>query len=110
MARADEAATQRVRVEVVHCAGPGEAWAWQGQLPAGATLAMALHDSGFLAAHPSAGPDSLEVGIWGRRCDVGEVLAEGDRIEVYRALRVDPKEARRLRYRGQAKAATARKG
>jgi sulfur carrier protein len=28
-------------------------------------------------------------------------LREGDRVEIYRALRVDPKEARRQRFAGQ---------
>jgi uncharacterized protein len=48
--------------------------------------------------------DALSCGIWGRRCDMGQALRDGDRVEIYRALAVDPKEARRLRYKGQRKA------
>jgi putative ubiquitin-RnfH superfamily antitoxin RatB of RatAB toxin-antitoxin module len=41
----------------------------------------------------------LAVGIWGRKVALGDPLRAGDRVEVYRGLQVDPKEARRLRYR-----------
>lgn len=66
------------------------------QLPAGATVADAVRASGFAAA-PAAG----ELGIWGRRCGAEQPLREGDRVEIYRALRVDPKVARRERFRKQ---------
>lgn len=38
------------------------------------------------------------VGIWGRKVPLSHVLQTGDRLEIYRALQVDPKEARRQRY------------
>lgn len=41
------------------------------------------------------------VGVWGRKERPGHVLRERDRIEVVRGLNVDPKEARRVRYRAQ---------
>ena len=41
------------------------------------------------------------VGIWGRKAGPDDALCEGDRIEVYRPLRVDPKVARRERFRTQ---------
>ena len=51
----------------------------------------------------AAGVDvaAYEVGVWGRRCDVTAVLRENDRVELYRPLRVDPKVARRERFRKQ---------
>ena len=66
------------------------------QLPLGSTLAQAL------AAVPELDPlrlATLAVGIWGKVTDLGQALRDGDRVEVYRPLTVDPKEARRLRYR-----------
>jgi len=39
------------------------------------------------------------VGIWGRLCTPEAALRDRDRVEIYRALAVDPKEARRQRYR-----------
>ena len=96
MARAEPA----LRVEVVYGAGPRAVWSWQGELPSGATLADALRASGLLEVHPEidlGGPWSA--GIWGRRCEASQALRDRDRVEVWRALKVDPKEARRLRYK-----------
>ena len=47
--------------------------------------------------------EAVMCGVWGRRCDLARVLRDGDRVEIYRGLTVDPKEARRLRYKGQRK-------
>jgi uncharacterized protein len=45
--------------------------------------------------HPeSAG----KIGVWGRVRPLTTVLRDGDRIELYRALNADPKEARRVRH------------
>lgn len=38
-------------------------------------------------------------GIFGEVCDRSRRIESGDRIELYRALEVDPKEARRARAR-----------
>ncbi|QTN25058.1 RnfH family protein [Rhizobacter sp. AJA081-3] len=77
-------------------------------LPAGATLADAIRASGVLDRHPDLDLTQAKFGIWGRAQAPDTMLRERDRVEVYRALQVDPKEARRLRYRkvgqrGQAK-------
>lgn len=37
-------------------------------------------------------------GIWGRRAPPGQLLRDGDRVELYRLLTVDPKVARRERF------------
>jgi putative ubiquitin-RnfH superfamily antitoxin RatB of RatAB toxin-antitoxin module len=70
-------------------------------LPQGATVRDAVHDSGLLARFEGIlfGPDA--VGVWGRRVGPDQVLREGDRIEIYRPLQVDPKVARRERFRRQ---------
>lgn len=41
------------------------------------------------------------VGIWGKKTGLHHVLQGGDRLEVYRGLLVDPKVARRERFRQQ---------
>jgi putative ubiquitin-RnfH superfamily antitoxin RatB of RatAB toxin-antitoxin module len=76
-----------MRIEVVQ-ARPGGAEIVRLDLPAGATV----HDA--LAA---AGIDARQVGIFGRRVSVDARLSDGDRIEIYRPLTIDPKEARRKR-------------
>ena len=63
------------------------------RLPAGSRVADALQAAGCTP--------ELDVGIWGRKRAADTLLAPGDRVEVYRALRVDPKTARRERFREQ---------
>jgi hypothetical protein len=97
---------ERLAVEVVHCPRPGVCEVVPLQLDAPATVADALRASGLLQRH-GLSLEGLRVGIWGRVQPPETPLRARDRIEIYRALRVDPKEARRLRYRGQ-RAATSR--
>jgi putative ubiquitin-RnfH superfamily antitoxin RatB of RatAB toxin-antitoxin module len=72
------------------------------RLPPGSTLADALRRSGLLERHGLA-LDAIAVGIWGRRKPLGQRLTEGDRVEIYRPLALDPKEARHLRDKAQRK-------
>jgi putative ubiquitin-RnfH superfamily antitoxin RatB of RatAB toxin-antitoxin module len=78
----------RLRVEVVR-ARPGRHERVVVDLEAGATVRSALRAAGFA---PGAG-----VGIHGRQVSLDAPLADGDRVELYRPLRQDPKEARRRR-------------
>jgi len=64
-------------------------------LPAGSTVRDAVAASGLGERH--AGLDLEAVGIFGRRVKPGARLADGDRVELYRPLVMDPKEARRRR-------------
>jgi putative ubiquitin-RnfH superfamily antitoxin RatB of RatAB toxin-antitoxin module len=61
-------------------------------LPGGATVSLAIERSGW------ALPDDLRIGIWGRLRAPTAPLRDRDRVELYRPLTVDPKEARRQRY------------
>jgi putative ubiquitin-RnfH superfamily antitoxin RatB of RatAB toxin-antitoxin module len=69
-------------------------------LPEGSTLGAALEAAGAAQRHPELGPmQSWRVGIWSRPARLDSVLREGDRVEVYRALKADPKAMRRARVR-----------
>ena len=85
-----------LRVTVVYCA-PGIDDVVQLALPAGSTVADAIERSGVVARHSELSTRQLDPGIWGRRCAGNERLHDGDRVEIYRPLIVDPKEARRVR-------------
>jgi uncharacterized protein len=87
-----------MRVEVVYCPAPGHIDRVELDLPAGATLADALPASGIVARH-GLPAEALRLGVWGREKPAETALREHDRVEVYRPLLVDPKEARRQRYR-----------
>ncbi|HMO46070.1 MAG TPA: RnfH family protein [Rubrivivax sp.] len=93
-----------LNVEVVYCPAPGQCERVQLQLPDGACAGDALAASGLCERHGlSAG--ALELGVWGRRQPPQALLRERDRVELYRPLQVDPKEARRLRYKRARQAA-----
>ena len=89
-----------IGVEVCYSPAPGATVCRALRLPAGSTLWQAVLASGLLLQHPELGPHT-PAGIWGRRQPPDTPLRERDRVELYRALQVDPKEARRLRYRRQ---------
>jgi putative ubiquitin-RnfH superfamily antitoxin RatB of RatAB toxin-antitoxin module len=74
------------------------------RLPAGATLGDALEGSGLAERHPEADVARARVGIFGKLSDRKAVLADGDRVEVYRALIADPKERRLRRAAARTKA------
>ena len=65
------------------------------ELAEGATVAEAIALSGLAEQFPAVDIESLPVGIWGRVTARDRVLANGDRVEIYRPLQIDPREARR---------------
>ena len=85
-----------LRIEVV-LALPGGEDAVTLRLPAGATAGEAVQASGVLERHPRIGAARHEIGIYGRMVGAHALLSDGDRVEVYRALLLEPKEARRRR-------------
>jgi hypothetical protein len=76
---------------------PGGEDAVSLELRAGATAADAVRASGLLERHPEIDLGRHRIGIYGRVVAQQAQLADGDRVEVYRPLRMDPKEARRRR-------------
>lgn len=71
---------------------------WEVALASGATLAEALTAAGVLQEFPAISLMPLELGVWGNSALPSDLAKDGDRIEIYRALRVDPKVARRERF------------
>ena len=82
---------------------PAKQWRWDLELADEATVGIALD-----AARAEAGnldvPWDGAVGIFGALCDRDAVPRDGDRIEIYRPLRADPKASRRARARSSAAA------
>lgn len=66
-------------------------------LKPGATVLDALTASGVHASHPET--KDMVVGIYAKQVALDTVLKEGDRVEIYRPLVLDPKETRRMRAR-----------
>jgi len=70
-------------------------------LVAGSTIADAIEQSGIAAMFEDIELDTAKVGIFGQVAARGQKLRDGDRVEIYRPLIADPKEARRQRALGE---------
>lgn len=90
--------TSRIAVSVVY-AEPGHVFDVELSLPRGSTVADAIGQSGLRAVYPLMELDDDRVGIFSRKARFDTPLRDGDRVEVYRPLKIDPKEARRKRAR-----------
>lgn len=85
-----------LRVEVVLALPGGLEHSWV-ELAAGATLGDAIRASGILQRHPEVQLEAQKVGVFGTICSAATRAKDGDRVEIYRVLAADPKEARRRR-------------
>ena len=85
-------------IEVQVCyALPDSSFLRSLSVPAGTTIGQAVAQSGLLQAIPGIDLAINMVGIYGKRKPLDAVLRQHDRVEVYRPLQADPKEARRRR-------------
>ena len=83
-----------MEVEVVY-ALPAQQKLLTVRVGADATVLQAIRESGVLVVHPDIDPTRVSVGVFGKRVTLDTGLRAGDRVEIYRPLTVDPKEARR---------------
>ena len=99
--------TATVKVQVIY-ALPEQQWVVPVEVPAGTTMRQAVHLSGIAEKLPDVDVMSLPMGMYGHieKTPESRVLEEGDRIELYRPLLVDPKESRKARV-AEAKARRA---
>ncbi|MGI9236857.1 MAG: RnfH family protein [Woeseiaceae bacterium] len=86
--------TEKIHVEVVF-ATPEKQLLLSATLPKNSTVADALSESALARHFPDVEFDRLQAGIWGHPVQRDHVLSDGDRVEIYRSLKLDPKEARR---------------
>lgn len=90
------ASEARLRVTVVYCARDRQ-WIVGVEVPAGSTLRDAVLASGLPQRVPGLDPAALDLGVFNELRKADEAVRDGDRIEVYRPLAIDPKQARRIR-------------
>jgi putative ubiquitin-RnfH superfamily antitoxin RatB of RatAB toxin-antitoxin module len=95
-----EESPRRLRIEVAF-GWPDRQILKSVSLPGGATVREAVEGSGILdvirARDPGYELREDRVGVFGKRADLDDTLRDGDRVELYRPLVADPKEARRAR-------------
>jgi putative ubiquitin-RnfH superfamily antitoxin RatB of RatAB toxin-antitoxin module len=90
-----------IQVTLVYSSGPRQVREIVLQMAKNSTVLQAVQASGFLKAFPSIAQQNTVVGVWGRKTELNQILRENDRVEIYRALTVDPKVARRERFTKQ---------
>lgn len=88
----------RIRASLVY-AEPDAVFEATFELPDGATVADAIERSGIRGKRPEVVICADRVGVFARKAAFDTPLRDGDRVEIYRPLRIDPKEARRQRAR-----------
>jgi hypothetical protein len=89
-------ADEPIDVEVAY-ARPDEQVILALKVPAGATIEEAIRRSSLLERFPEIDLASNKVGVFGKVGKLDQALAQGDRVEIYRPLIADPKEARKQR-------------
>jgi len=88
-------------------------------LAQGATMRDAIERSGLMQRFPELDLDRMKVGVFGKVRALDAAVEAGDRVEIYRTLKADPKLARQRRVEkvrhegsreGQKWLGSARKG
>lgn len=87
---------ERIRVSVAYV-GATEQFVRSLEVTQGTTLRMAITQSGVLAKCPEIDLQVYKVGVFGRVTDLDQILADGERAEIYRPLIADPRQARKRR-------------
>ena len=90
-----------MKISLIYSPAPRQVREWIMELPAGTCAADALENSGVFEMYPQLKKGGLPLGVWGQRVDCQHILQPNDRLEVYRCLLVDPKLARRERFKRQ---------
>jgi hypothetical protein len=89
-------ADERIEVEVAY-ARPDEQVILALKVPPGATIEEAIRLSTVLERFPEIDLATSKVGVFGKVGRLDQELVDGDRVEIYRPLIADPKEARKQR-------------
>ena len=92
----DNAIPNAIPIEVAY-ASPQQSWLIPFNVEEGTTIQQAIVASGILDQCPAIDLETNEVGIFSKIVALDTLLRAGDRIEIYRPLILDPKQARRLR-------------
>lgn len=90
-----------MRVSVAYAPAPRQVVEVELQLPEGATVRAAIDASELAKRIPDLDLSHGSVGVRGRKVALDQPLRDGDRVEIWRPLRVDPKLARRERFQSQ---------
>ncbi len=91
-----------ISLELCYC-GLERIYRQRFMLQVGANVAQLLEQSALFEQFPELVKESVKLGVFGKLKNLDAILQDGDRLEVYRELTVDPMEARRRRVTKKAK-------
>ena len=84
---------------------------WQDvTVPEGATIMEAIEASGLLNRFPEINLKEQKVGIFGVIRELSEIVQNGERVEIYRPITVDPEILERKKYKLRPMATVIVKG
>ena len=86
-----------LRVEVAYASSNATQHLLNLSVPRGSTVAYTIRQSGLLDHCPELNLAELQVGIFAKKVALDTKVSAGDRVEIYRPLKIDPKTARKLR-------------
>ena len=88
--------TEYLKVSVAYV-GPNDQVLRPLEVRIGTTVREAIEQSAVISRCPEIDLTVNQVGIFGKAAKLDQVLDDGDRVEIYRPLIADPKEARKRR-------------
>jgi len=95
-----------MHITVALALGPRQVLEWSAQVPESSDVGTVLSQVPWREKVSDTLLTDLQLSVWGRAAQTQTILQEGDRIELTRPLKVDPKEARRERFNAQGKRTT----
>lgn len=95
-----------MEILLIYSPAPRQVREWLVNVPAGSKAVQVLENSGIFEVFPDLQHHNLQLGVWGQQVKAEHILRPDDRLEVYRHLMVDPKIARRERFKRQGSKGT----
>jgi len=87
----------QITIEVAYVSATKEVFLRQVELTLGATAEQAIEQSEMLNTFPEIDLSVNSIGIFSQKVDLSTTLRQGDRVEIYRQLTIDPMQKRRNR-------------
>ncbi len=94
--KSEELMSEEISVEVAY-ASETKQFLKSLRVAKGTTVIEAIQQSGVCGAFPGLDVESSRVGVFSQLVAKDQALKAHDRVEIYRPLTIDPKEARRRR-------------
>lgn len=88
-----------IQVEIAYALSANEQYLKTVKVMPNSTIQDVIRLSSITDYYPEIDLDKQPVGIFGQKKDLMTRVEPGDRVEIYRPLLIDPKEARRQRIK-----------